>query len=328
MKEAFLTKIMSTINKNTLTLPAVVLVCIALSGCTVNRVSLLTRPSAETAVQESAVKFYPTFKEINEPWRIEGMISAYTLPIAGNSPEKRKTLIREISADKGINAVIGLMPDIGSGVQRTGRSVALLANVGNNPRKNSDAMPKFIVGLPPVNFKIEQSASMTRLDDYLREYVQFLFSYMKGYYIYKQDLPGVNSATILQTGINSAILKEPLGITPDYVLFCDVEGYDEQGHVAISRSYTLKIKLTLFDVQENKPVWTNKTEGISTKSILGAVIMGLPAGVIGVSLSVAGEASKPDNDLHPARLAIMKALDSLPAVKGFQAGAISPIDRN
>jgi hypothetical protein len=300
----------------------------ALSGCTVNRVSLLTRQPTGSPVKESSVKFFPNFKEMNEPWRLEGMISAYTLPIVNNTQKKREALIKETVAGMGINAVVGLLPDVGSGVKRTGRTTGLLANVETKLRDNEEAMPKFIVCLPPVNFKIERNPSMAKLDDYLREYIQFFFSYMKGYYVYKYDAPDLNNDNILQGSIDSAILNEPLGITPDFALLCDVDGYDEKGNIALQRSYTLKLKMTLFDLKEKKPGWTSRTEGISTKSLLGAFVMGgLVAGPLGSTLFVAGEVAS-DDDLHTARFALMNAMDSLPAVKGFRGGAISSMDRN
>jgi hypothetical protein len=309
-------------------LAASLLICMALSGCTVNRVSLLTRQPTGSPVKEISVKFFPNFKEMNEPWRLEGMISAYTLPIVNNTQKKREALIKETAAGMGINAVVGLLPDVGSGVKRTGRTTGLLANVGTKLRDNEEAMPKFIVCLPPVNFKIERNPSMAKLDDYLREYIQFFFSYMKGYYVYKYDAPDLNNDNILQGSIDSAILNEPLGITPDFALLCDVDGYDEKGNIALQRSYTLKLKMTLFDLKEKKPVWTSRTEGISTKSLLGAFVMGgLVAGPLGSTLFVAGEVAS-DDDLHTARFALMNAMDSLPAVKGFRGGAISSMDRN
>lgn len=75
-----------------------------ISGCTVNRISLLTSEQTNTPIQPSYVKIYPTFKEISTPCQLEGMISAYTLPIAANSSEKRETLIKNTAAELGVNA--------------------------------------------------------------------------------------------------------------------------------------------------------------------------------------------------------------------------------
>lgn len=76
-------------------LAASLLICMVMSGCTVNRVSILTRQPTGTPIKESEVKLFPSFKDISGPWRLEGMISAYTLPIGSNTAEKREALIKE-----------------------------------------------------------------------------------------------------------------------------------------------------------------------------------------------------------------------------------------
>ena len=99
------------------------------------------------------------------------MISAYTLPIISNSAEKREMLVRNTIAGLGINAVVGLQSNIGEDVGPTGHSNGILANIGTVQQKDAQRMPKFIVCLPPVNFKTEKDASMNKLDDYLREQI-------------------------------------------------------------------------------------------------------------------------------------------------------------
>lgn len=304
------------------------LVCTMASGCTINRVSILTSPKTRTPIQASQVKCFPSFKDIDGPWQLEGMISAYTLPIMSNTREKREALIKQTAADLGINAVIGLEPNIGPAVQRTDRSIGILANTGTAQQQTIEAIPKFIICLPPINFRIEKDPSLSKLDDYLREYVQYFFSYMKGYYVYRCNTPAVNKASVLEGNTDPAILAEPLGIVPDYVLLCDVDGYDQHGNIVVSRSRTLKITMTLFDLREKKVVWTTSTIGISVKSMTGAFLKwGLVHGPV-VGLAGAAIESAESDDLKIVREAIMKAIDSVPVVTGFQGGTISPIDRN
>jgi hypothetical protein len=53
-----------------------------------------------------------------------------------------------------------------------------------------------------------------------------------------------------------------------------VEGYDEKGNVVIYHSQTLKLTLTLYDLEENITVWTRSATGISGKSVLAGVLFG------------------------------------------------------
>lgn len=301
------------------------IVCVAISGCTVNRVSALTREQTGTPVKASEVRFFPTFKDISAPWMIEGMISAYTMPIMSNSAEKREALIRNTVADMGVNTVVGLQSLTG-----VGTSNGILANVGTNSQKNAQPMPKFIVFLPAVNFMIEKDASMSNLDDELRERIQYLMSYTKGYYVYRYDVPGVSNASVLQSGIDPAALVEPLGIMPDFALLCDVVGYDESGNIMTSSAKTLKINMTLFDLKEKKVFWTSTGSGMSTQSFLMGSIP------LGPLFSMSQLLTNSEERSLIVRKAISDAIDSLPKVHGFQGGStahgfrgdsIAPVDR-
>jgi hypothetical protein len=289
------------------------LVCTLISGCTVNKVSLLTRQPTGASIKASEVKLFPRFNDIKEPCRIEGMISAYTLPIVSNTVEKRVALIKETAADLGINAIIGLQDDIKFRTtwnERSGpgRSNALLATTGSARQQNAEALPKFIVCLPALNFKIEKIQDLGLLDEFLREHILYTLGYQKGYYVYKCDAPGVDNAGILNGSASIEALAEPISIPPDFALLCDVEGYDERGNIVISRSKTLRLAMTLYDLKEKKAVWTSTTEGISTKSIIGSLFVGgLPALL------------EPD-EFKAAIAALTKTIDNMPSVKGFRRG--------
>jgi hypothetical protein len=291
------------------------LVCTVISGCTVNKVSLLTRQLTGAPIKASEVKLFPRFNDIKEPWRVEGMISAYTLPIINNTAEKRVALIKETVAGLGINAVIGLQYDIkiGSWNERTGpgRSNGILANIGTTQQQNSEALPKFIVCLPVVHFKIEKTPATNLLDEYLREHIQYSLGYQRGYYVYRCDAPGVDNSSILHGSTSLEALSEPIGIPPDFALLCDVEGYDEQGNIVVRRSKTLRLIMTLYDLKEKKAVWTSATEAISVKSVIGSFFAGgLPSLL------------EPE-EFKTVSAALMKAIDNMPSVKGFRGGPVS-----
>lgn len=287
------------------------IICVVVSGCTVNRVSILTREPTGTSVNASEVKFYPSFNDMRDPWQLEGMISAYTLPIMSNSADKREALIKNTIADLGINAVVGLQSLTGAG--HVGLSNGILAKMGIARQKDAKTMPKFIVFLPAVNLKIEKEASMPNLDDYLREHIQYFLSYTKGYYVYRYDPPGISNADVLQGSIDPAALVEQLGIATDYALLCDVVGYDETGNIVVYRARTLKITMTLFDLKEKRVAWSATTSGESKQSFL---LLGLP-----------GLLTQKEEEILLIRNAIMNAMDSLPMVHGFRGGTISPVDR-
>jgi len=287
----------------------------AASGCTVNRMSLLIREPAAAPVKASDVKTYPSFKELRAPWRLEGMISAYTLPIASNSAAKREALIRETVAGLGVDALVGLQQHVGENLKRTSRSVAILARTGAGVQARTDAVPKFIVCVPHANVKIDKTQATDELDQYLLEHAQFSFSYMKGYYVYRCEASGVNEGSLLQGSVDPQNLSEPIGITPDYVLLNEIEGYDEKGNIVVHRSYTLKLALALYDMKEKKKVWSSSTSGISSRSIIAAI------------LTFGGTETGVSDELQTVRSALDRAMDSLPAVAGFRRGDVSPLDR-
>jgi hypothetical protein len=291
------------------------LLCAAISGCTVNRVSLLTRESAGKQIKASEVKVYPSFRELRAPWRLEGMISAYTMPVMSNTPEKREALIKDTVAGLGINAVVGLQPRVGENLKRVGRSIGILANTGTGAQAKTEVAPKFIICLPPVNFKIDKTPEASELDQYLLEYVQFSFSYMKGYYVYRCDMQGANNSSILQGSVDPQALSEPIGIAPDYALLSDVEGYDEQGNIAVHRSFTLKLALTLYDLREKKPVWSKTSVGISNRSVLFHI------------LTFGGTASETSDEVQTVRSVLNQALETLPEVKGFRPDSSIPTNK-
>ncbi len=289
------------------------MVCMLISGCTVNKMSLLTCQPTGAPVKASEVKLFPRFNDIKEPYQVEGMISAYTLPIMSNTVEKRVALIKETAADLGLNAVIGLQYDIKLGPSGPldervgpGRSNALLANIGRARQQNPENLPKFIVCLPALNFnKIEKGRVTDLLYKYLREHILYSLGYQKGYYVYKCYAPGVDNASILNGSASLEALGEPIGIAPDFALLCDVEGYDEdrdeKGNIVIK---TLRLTMTLFDLKEKKAVWTSTTRGISSKSVLARYPSGGLPFLMPETISAA----------------LMKAVDTMPSVKGFRRG--------
>jgi hypothetical protein len=157
------------------------LVLIILSGCAINRVSILNPQQSVHPIKESEVKFFSSFKDISEPWRIEGMLSVHRVPLVSNNAENRVAIIKETAAAQGINAVVGLQSLSGDG--HISVSNAILASMGTKWQKEDQDKSKFIVLLPPVDFKIDKDASINKFGDYIREYIQYLLSYTKGYYV-------------------------------------------------------------------------------------------------------------------------------------------------
>lgn len=292
------------------------IICTALSGCTVNRVSILPPQQSGTQVNASDVKFLSTFREIKEPWTIEGMISAYTLPIASNSAEKREVLIKKEAAEQGISTVVGLQSLTGKG--HTDLSNGIL--VGARRKENVDR-PKFIAFLPPVNFKIESAPSMNKLDDYLREHIQFFLSYTKGYYVHRWNSPDIGSVRTMQGNIDPDVLLKPLGMIPDFILLCDVDGYDEKGSIVINEAKTLKITLTLIDLKEKRVFWTSAGSGQVSQSLLIGAIMFTPL------FSWANLLTESEERSFMVRKAILETIDTLPTIPGFKPGTISPVNR-
>ncbi|HMK59928.1 MAG TPA: hypothetical protein VK452_02140 [Dissulfurispiraceae bacterium] len=223
------------------------IICTALSGCTVNRVSILPPQHSAAQVKPSDVRFLSTLRESKEPSAAEGMISAYTLPIASNSAEKREALIREVAAEQGISTVVGLQSLTGEG--HTSLSNGILVSA---VRTENSTSPKFIAFLPPVNFRIRSAPSLNKLDDNLREHIQFFLSYTKGYYVHRWDAPDVGGLRARQGDIDPEVLLKPFGVIPDFIMLCDVDGYDEKGNIVINEAKTLKITLTLVDLKEKK----------------------------------------------------------------------------
>jgi hypothetical protein len=271
---------------------------------------MITRQTAGTPVKASDVRVFSSFKEISGPWRIEGMFSNWAAPVASNTPQQREALMKETVAGLGINAVVGLLPSIGDGVKYLPHTHGIMVNLGSTRQQDRESLPKFIVYLPPVNFKIERLPATGRLNDQLLEYIQYLLGYGKGYYAYYGNTAGVDNTDILKGSSNPAALSEPIGIAPDYALLCDVDGYDEKGNVVIYHSQTLTLTLTLYDLREKKPVWTRSATGISGKSVLAGVLLGP-----GAWMPMAGS-----DDLQTVVGAVNSAIKELPAVKGFQYG--------
>jgi len=245
------------------------------------------------------------------------MISAYTLPIMSNTVEKRIKLIKETAAELGINAVVVLQDDIKLGPSGPlnehvgpGRSIAILANIGSAPQQNSKDSPKFIVCLPNINFGIiEKDRVLELLENYLREHIIYSLGYQKGYYVYKCDAPGVDSAGILNGSASPNALIEPIGITPDFLLLCNVEVYDaDYGKNGKTVFNAFGISMTLYDLMERKAIWTGKTEKILGRSVLVTPLEGLGSPFL--VPEVLGDA-------------IMKAIDTIPSVEGFRMGPAS-----
>jgi len=174
------------------------LICAVVSGCASNRVSMVTGQTARTPVKASKVKVFSNFKEIGSPWRIEGMFSNWAAPVANNTPQQREALIKETVAELGINAVVGLLPNVGDGVRHLSHTHGIMVTLGSTRQQDRESLPKFFVYLPPVNFKIERTPATGRLNDQLLEYVQHLLGYGKGYYAYYGNATGVDNISILQ----------------------------------------------------------------------------------------------------------------------------------
>lgn len=275
-----------------------------LSGCTINRVSILAPAPSAHPVKPGDVRLYSSFKDMAQPWKIEGMISAKLLPIMRNSPDNREELIRNTVAARGINAVVGVQATL-NGNMLLGISNAILANTGVSNEERVNNLPKFIVVLPAINYRIEKDPSMDKFDEILREHLQHFMGYSKGYYVYHHPIGPCNSE-ILQDRISPETLGEPLGIVPHYALLCDIDGYDESGNVIFYRARSIKITLTLFDLKEKKIAWTSNVSGNSKQSIL---LQGL-----------AFIKTRNEETCVMIRRALTDAMDSLPKVAGFQMG--------
>ncbi|MEJ2407177.1 MAG: hypothetical protein P8171_23415 [Candidatus Thiodiazotropha sp.] len=119
------------------------------SGCTLNRVSILSQDISNEHVGSSDIKLYPSFNDITEPWQLVGMISAYTLPLTSNTAENRLALVRDQAATLGANAIVGLRQNVGKSIAKPEHSNGLLVKVGESltPKPN---LAKFIVCMPPV----------------------------------------------------------------------------------------------------------------------------------------------------------------------------------
>ena len=307
--------------QNIAALAVSLLICALLSGCTHLRVSNVARQPPGTPIKASDVQFVSSFKDIKGPWRLEGTISGYMAPLFKNNAENRESYLREMAADMGINTVVGFLPNVGEGVGGVSHVHVIMANSGSSQEQNSDPMPKFIICLPPANFKIEKTPPLSKLDEYLREYLQYVLGYGKGYYAYYCNTPGVDNSSILQGNASLDGLSEPIGIQPDFALLSDVDGYDVEGNIVIRRSNTLKLTMTLYDIKEKKSVWSCSTEGICSSSLLGAFFIGLVAGPVGgiVNATVEGVADSKDV-LRSVSNAVNNAMKDFPEVKGFKKG--------
>jgi hypothetical protein len=240
----------------------VLLVCMAASGCTINRVKILSYQPDGTRVRAEDVRLFSNAQEIRGPWRLEGVIAVYTMPIMSNTVEKRVALIKEVAAGRGIDAVIDLQHPSGSAVMHIGRSVGVLAKTGEALHKNGDQLPKFIVCFPPFSGSASKDFSTNGLDDYLLEFARFYLGYYKGYYVYRCNTPGISKASILQNGVTPGALIGPIGMAPDFILIADVI-WDETGFIfmggkdqsSLTPNLTPKITMTLIDLKEREVVW-------------------------------------------------------------------------
>lgn len=300
-------------------LPAALLVCVVLSGCAVNRVRILSHEPTATPIKTNDVKFFSSFKDIDGPWQLEGMISAYTLPIMSNTVEKRVALIRDEAAGLGIDSVIGLQHPASLAVRRVGRSVGLLARAGTAGQRNANAMPKFIVCLPPMSYLEEELPNVRPpagdLDDFLLELTQFYLSYYKGYYVYRCNAPGVSKDSILHGNVSPRALSEPIGVAPDFALTCSV-GSREAGFLYIGSKDSqallgvrqVVIRMALIDLSERRIVWED--------------VAGIPAGWLSLRAPpVIRDFTSDDKIKDELGLATNSSLGSsiitVPAVKGF-----------
>jgi hypothetical protein len=300
---------------NVYILAAFFLILSTAAGCGIKRVSILNSQPTRTPIKADDVRFYADGKQIKGNWRAVGMISAYLNSKLENTAKNRQALITETVSRQGANAVIGLQNNIGEGIYRPGHSNGILAVVSSANPPDAAPAPKFIVCLPPVNFKIEKNASMNKLDSFIREHIQYYFGYQKGYYVYRFDAPGVSGAAILRGEIDAEVLGEPLGVAPDYALLCDVDCYEQKDNIIIQRSQILEITMTLYDVKRKKIVWLTTTAGESRKNVLTDVALGVVTGSM-----------FNDDDFWTALQAVKKATNFLPAIPGFQCGPIDPLE--
>jgi hypothetical protein len=281
-----------------------------LTGCPSSRVSMWTRGQAGAPIKPEDVKMVSTFKDIGSSYNVAGLLSAMALPRMKNSAERREIVVKEIAAEQGIDTIIGFQPKIGELFWDTtscGIAVGILAHSGFSSNEISGPPPKFIVCLPPVKFKIDKDPSMEKLDDFLRDCIQFYFSSMKGYYVYRTALP-INS--ISNMPVDNFMT---LGIPADYVLNCVVEGYDETGNIVTGRVKALKIKMSLFDLKERKTVWAQTTEGISLQYSLMEFLLTGPVGLLEHKLTT------PSDEFRVVNGAIKNVLDTVPpAIAGFK----------
>lgn len=295
--------------KSCATLVASLLLMAALSGCAGNRASIMTRQQTGTPIKANEVKIFTSFKDINEPWQLEGMISVY----GRSSVESREELIKETISGLGINTVVGVQ-------KHPARSVGILANIGTVKPGTAKVMPKYIACLPAVNIKIKTTETAGNIDTVLREWIQASMSNLKGYYVYLSNDRVADILNIAQGGTSPEALSEPIGIAPDYAILVDLEGLSEEGKLMVDYPKALKLTMVLHDLKDRKPVGGGSAIGRVVQQRRIPIYAGSPAAYQLLQAQYAME-----DQMNPIWLvypAIRKALDdillSMPAVEGFR----------
>ena len=296
----------------------VLTLCVAsiaiLTGCPSRSVSMWTRGPAGNPIKTDDVKLVSTFKDIGLSYKVEGLLCASVLPGIKNNAERQEVLVKEVAAEQGVNSIIGFQPKIGELFRDSSNgaiAIGILAKSGITAKENNAPPPKFIVCLPPVKFKIDKTQSMDSLDAVLRDAIQFYFSSIKGYYVYRTDLPLADTSDMTLDSFDS------LGIPADYLLNCAVEGYDETGNNVTGRVKALKINMILFDLKERKTVWAQASEGFSLKYSLIDFLLTGPAGLLMHKLTT------PPDELTVVWRAIESVIDTVPpAIPDFKGREI------
>ena len=116
-------------------------------------------------------------------------------------------------------------------------------------------------------------------------------------------------------------MLRPLGMMPDFILLCDVDGYGEKGNVVVNKSKMLKITLTLIDIKDKRVFWTSAGSGRVSQSPLIGAVMFTPL------FSWANLLTESEERSFMVRKAILETIDTLPAVPGFKPGTVSPVNR-
>lgn len=275
---------------------------LSLCGCTVNKTSYVSQRSAVPGKTPAEIRVLP---KMEKGLQVVGMVNAYLAPLYRNKPAAREELAKETAAGAGADAVVGLMPVQGLYLQPAA-SVGLLAAA---EKIGSPQPPKVVVCLAPVIFKIAATNKQDVLDRYLRQEIQF-WAAKRGYYCYEGNLTGAEIEAVRAGRADLQNQARPSGIVPDYVLLCELTGFDEKGVEALMKTKSITATFALYDLRSRGVTWTKSQVG------------GMGEGLVFLDGLMFSLGSSDDEDLREAISAtVQHALQtnpSMPQVPGFE----------